>query len=77
MAKKSSSTAAHSGGRIAQVIGAVVDVQFDGDLPPILNALETENQGSRLVMEVASTSANRPCAASPWTRPRVWSAASR
>src|ERR1700674_259144 len=40
-------------GRIAQVIGAVVDVQFEGDLPPILNALETSNQGSRLVLEVA------------------------
>jgi F-type H+/Na+-transporting ATPase subunit beta len=40
-------------GRIAQVIGAVVDVQFEGDLPPILNALETMNQGNRLILEVA------------------------
>jgi F-type H+-transporting ATPase subunit beta len=40
-------------GRITQVIGAVVDVQFDGHLPAILNALETDNQGSRLVLEVA------------------------
>ncbi|WP_046861904.1 F0F1 ATP synthase subunit beta [Microvirga massiliensis] len=41
-------------GRITQVIGAVVDVQFDGDhLPAILNALETTNQGNRLVLEVA------------------------
>ena len=40
-------------GRVAQVIGAVVDVQFDGDLPAILNALEVENQGARLVLEVA------------------------
>jgi F-type H+/Na+-transporting ATPase subunit beta len=40
-------------GRITQVIGAVVDVQFDGHLPAILNALETNNQGSRLVLEVA------------------------
>jgi F-type H+/Na+-transporting ATPase subunit beta len=40
-------------GRISQVIGAVVDVQFEGDLPPILNALETDNQGRRLVLEVA------------------------
>ncbi|MCI4660570.1 MAG: F0F1 ATP synthase subunit beta [Neomegalonema sp.] len=40
-------------GKITQVIGAVVDVQFDGDLPEILNALETENQGNRLVLEVA------------------------
>jgi F-type H+/Na+-transporting ATPase subunit beta len=41
-------------GRITQVIGAVVDVQFDGDhLPAILNALETTNQGNRLVLEVS------------------------
>jgi F-type H+-transporting ATPase subunit beta len=40
-------------GRITQVIAAVVDVQFDGDLPPILNALECENQGKRLILEVA------------------------
>jgi F-type H+/Na+-transporting ATPase subunit beta len=40
-------------GKIAQVIGAVVDVQFDGHLPEILNALETVNQGQRLVLEVA------------------------
>jgi F-type H+/Na+-transporting ATPase subunit beta len=40
-------------GRITQVIGAVVDVQFDGHLPEILNALETSNNGSRLVLEVA------------------------
>ena len=42
-----------SQGKITQVIGAVVDVQFDGDLPAILNALETHNNGKRLVMEVA------------------------
>src|SRR5215216_4849322 len=40
-------------GRITQVIGAVVDVQFDGHLPEILNALETDNHGNRLVLEVA------------------------
>src|SRR5436305_1965588 len=40
-------------GRITQVIGAVVDVQFEGQLPAILNALETRNQGNRLVLEVA------------------------
>jgi F-type H+/Na+-transporting ATPase subunit beta len=40
-------------GRITQVIGAVVDVQFEGHLPAILNALVTENQGQRLVLEVA------------------------
>jgi F-type H+/Na+-transporting ATPase subunit beta len=40
-------------GRITQVIGAVVDVKFDGNLPEILNALETSNRGNRLVLEVA------------------------
>jgi F-type H+-transporting ATPase subunit beta len=40
-------------GKVTQVIGAVVDVQFDGALPAILNALETENNGKRLVLEVA------------------------
>ena len=40
-------------GRVRQVTGAVVDVQFDGHLPAILNALETDNHGTRLVLEVA------------------------
>ena len=40
-------------GRVTQVIGAVVDVAFEGDLPQILNALETDNNGNRLVLEVA------------------------
>ena len=40
-------------GKIRQVMGAVVDVQFDGHLPEILNALETSNQGQRLVLEIA------------------------
>ena len=40
-------------GRITQVIGAVVDVQFKGELPSILNALETDNNGQRLVLEVS------------------------
>ena len=40
-------------GKIRQVMGAVVDVQFDGHLPEILNALETDNHGNRLVLEVA------------------------
>ena len=46
-------TPANQTGRITQVIGAVVDVQFEGHLPAILNALETKNQGNRLVLEVA------------------------
>jgi F-type H+-transporting ATPase subunit beta len=50
-----SSSVAMQGGVVTQVIGAVVDVRFDGDLPPILNALEvTVPAGSpRLVLEVA------------------------
>ena len=40
-------------GHVTQVIGAVVDVKFDGHLPQILNALETDNHGNRLVLEVA------------------------
>src|SRR5258707_13059864 len=46
-------TAPNQIGRITQVIGAVVDVQFEGDLPAILNALETKNGDNRLVLEVA------------------------
>ena len=40
-------------GKVTQVIGAVVDVHFDGELPAILNALETKNGANRLVLEVA------------------------
>lgn len=46
-------TAGKATGHITQVIGAVVDVQFEGHLPEILNALETTNGGNRLVLEVA------------------------
>ncbi len=44
---------AQAHGKVAQVIGAVVDVQFEGELPAILNALITENNGKKLVLEVA------------------------
>ena len=40
-------------GKVTQVIGAEVDVQFEDNLPEILNALETENNGNRLILEVA------------------------
>ncbi|MCH8036314.1 MAG: F0F1 ATP synthase subunit beta [Proteobacteria bacterium] len=40
-------------GKVTQVLGAVIDVHFDGDLPAILNAIETDNHGNRLVLEVA------------------------
>jgi F-type H+-transporting ATPase subunit beta len=45
--------AANKAGRVRQVMGAVVDVQFEDHLPDILNALETMNHGNRLVLEVA------------------------
>ena len=40
-------------GKVSQIIGAVVDVEFDGAIPDILNALEVNNNGQRLVLEVA------------------------
>src|SRR4029450_3387759 len=40
-------------GHVRQVMGAGADVQFDEHLPEILNALETDNHGNRLVLEVA------------------------
>jgi F-type H+/Na+-transporting ATPase subunit beta len=46
-------TAANQIGRVTQVMGAVVDVQFEGHLPAILNSLETKNGNNRLVLEVA------------------------
>ncbi len=44
---------ANAKGKVTQIIGAVVDVHFEDQLPEILNALETENNGKRLVLEVA------------------------
>jgi F-type H+/Na+-transporting ATPase subunit beta len=46
-------TTANNVGRITQVLGAVLDVQFEGELPAILNALYCDNGGNRLVLEVA------------------------
>ena len=40
-------------GKVTQITGAVVDVRFEGDLPNILNALELNNDGNRLILEVA------------------------
>lgn len=40
-------------GKVVAVIGAVVDVQFDEELPPILNSLEVKDRSPRLVLEVA------------------------
>jgi F-type H+/Na+-transporting ATPase subunit beta len=52
-AKVAPAPAAKQVGRVTQVMGAVVDVQFQGQLPAILNSLETKNAGNRLVLEVA------------------------
>ncbi|MBV9348202.1 MAG: F0F1 ATP synthase subunit beta, partial [Pseudolabrys sp.] len=46
-------TGSNRTGKVTQVIGAVVDVQFEGALPAILNSLETKNGDNRLVLEVA------------------------
>ena len=40
-------------GKVTQITGAVVDVRFEGELPNILNALELDNDGNRLILEVA------------------------
>lgn len=53
MAKAAAKKADTNVGRVTQVIGAVVDIKFDNHLPAILNSLETENGGNRLVLEVA------------------------
>src|SRR5437588_12149727 len=50
---KAAAQATNLVGRVSQVIGAVVDGAFEDDLPPILSALETDNGGNRLVLEVA------------------------
>eukprot|EP00921_Rhytidocystis_pertsovi_P009063 GHVQ01014643.1.p1 GENE.GHVQ01014643.1~~GHVQ01014643.1.p1 ORF type:complete len:564 (+),score=90.52 GHVQ01014643.1:388-2079(+) len=49
----SSATSLKQKGKIAQIIGAVIDVQFEGNPPPILNALEVDGHTSRLVLEVS------------------------
>ncbi|ETN62037.1 hypothetical protein AND_006289 [Anopheles darlingi] len=52
-AAKAAAAAAGAQGKVVAVIGAVVDVQFDDNLPPILNALEVQGRTARLVLEVA------------------------
>jgi F-type H+-transporting ATPase subunit beta len=53
MATAATATPTNNIGRVSQVIGAVVDVTFDSDLPEILSALTTDNNGNKLVLEVA------------------------
>ena len=70
-------------GRITQVMGAVIDVEFeDSALPPIYNALQVTNptisdKEWNLILEVPSTSGKTPCAAWQWTAPRGWCGAFR
>jgi len=52
-AAATTAAAAASTGKVIAVIGAVVDVQFDGTLPPILNALEVKGRSPRLILEIA------------------------
>merc|ERR1711868_110014 len=52
-AEAAPAAAAAAKGRVVAVIGAVVDVQFDDELPPILNALEVADRSPRLVLEIA------------------------
>ena len=40
-------------GKITQIIGAVIDVSFEGDIPEIYTALQVDNQGNKLILEVA------------------------
>eukprot|EP00834_Sanchytrium_tribonematis_P002286 NODE_67_length_25542_cov_1.476831.p7 type:complete len:396 gc:universal NODE_67_length_25542_cov_1.476831:8925-10112(+) len=51
--KRAATSTANHTGKVKSVIGAVVDVQFQGALPPILNALTLENNGQKLVLEVS------------------------
>lgn len=53
-------------GRIVAVIGAVVDVQFEDNLPPILNALEVSNRSPRLVLEVSPALFSASCKLQGW-----------
>jgi len=53
-------------GKISQVLGAVVDVEFDGELPAIMNALELDNDGTRLLLEVAQHLGKMPLEQLQW-----------
>jgi hypothetical protein len=58
-----------STGKISQVIGAVVDVTFDGELPAILTRWKPATTATAWFSKSPSTWAKAPCAPSPWTRP--------
>lgn len=54
-AKPAAAASGTAKGKVVAVIGAVVDVQFEDNLPPILNALEVQNRAPRLVLEVSTS----------------------
>ncbi len=58
-------------GKVRQVMGAVVESSSTARFPAILNSLETTNNGSRLVLEVAQHLGENACVRSQWTRPKV------
>ena len=61
---------ANAKGKITQVIGAVVDVQFDDHLPEILNALKPTTTATAWCWKLRSTLVKTPCAPSRWTHRR-------
>ena len=62
-------------GMIKEIVGVVIDVAFEGDLPPIYNALEVEGTDPRLVLEVQQHLGEAWCAVSPWIPQTDWCAA--
>jgi hypothetical protein len=70
-------TPSNQTGRITQVMGAVVDVQFEGELPAIMNALETKITATGSCSKWPSIWANRRSAPWRWTSPKASCAASR
>ena len=60
-------------GKVKQIIGAVVDVQFEGKLPEIYNALELKSQEVKpWYLKCSSTSEKTASAPSPWTVLKAW-----
>ena len=58
-------------GKIAQIIGAVVDVNFGSDLPEIYTALEVNNSGNKLILEVAQHLGENDVEQLRWTQQKV------
>ena len=58
-------------GKITQIIGAVVDVNFESDLPEIYTALEVNNSGNKLILEVAQHLGENDVRQLRWTQQKV------